>query len=80
MHQLSTLIAEGDFFALGQSVQIKASGPDKVLEIAAARAADPAIDLDTVFPMAERAQIGQDYKVIAGFDPQLLNTRRSYTP
>ena len=32
VHQLSTLIAEGDFFALGQSVQIKAAGPDKVLD------------------------------------------------
>lgn len=32
MHQLSTLITEGEFFALGQSVQIKASGPDKVLD------------------------------------------------
>ena len=32
VHQLSTLIAEGDFFAMGQSVQIKASGPDKVLD------------------------------------------------
>jgi hypothetical protein len=30
--------------------------------------------------MAERAQIAQDYKLIAGFDPQLLNARRSYTP
>jgi hypothetical protein len=58
----------------------RAHGPDKVLEIAAARAADPAVDLDVVFPMAERAQIGQDYKLIAGFDPQLLNARRSYTP
>ena len=32
VHQLSTLITEGDFFALGQSVQIKAAGPDKVLD------------------------------------------------
>lgn len=32
VHQLSTLIVEGDFFALGQSVQIKAAGPDKVLD------------------------------------------------
>ena len=56
----------------------RAHGPDKVLEIAAARAADPSIDLDAVFPLAERAQIAQDYKVIAGFDPQLLNARRSY--
>ena len=58
----------------------RAHGPDKVLEIAAARAADSATDLETVFPMAERAQIAQDYKLIAGFDPQLLNARRSYTP
>ena len=58
----------------------RAHGPDKVLEIAAARAADPATDLDAVFPMDERAEIAQGYKVIAGFDPQLLNARRSYTP
>ena len=32
VHQLSMLITEGDFFALGQSVQIKATGPDKVLD------------------------------------------------
>jgi len=32
VHQLSTAMAEGDFFALGQTVQIKASGPDKVLD------------------------------------------------
>jgi len=32
VHQLSGLIADGDFFALGQVVQIKASGPDKVLD------------------------------------------------
>ena len=32
VHQLSGLIAGGDFFALGQVVQIKASGPDKVLD------------------------------------------------
>ena len=32
VHQLSTLIAEGDFYAMGQPVQIKASGPDKVLD------------------------------------------------
>ncbi len=58
----------------------RAHGPDKVLEIAAARAADPGTDLATVFPMAERAQIAQDYKVIAGFDPTLLSERASYTP
>jgi hypothetical protein len=31
-HQLSNLIAGGDFYALGQVVQIKASGHDKVLD------------------------------------------------
>jgi len=32
VHQLSELIATGDFFAMGQSVQFKAAGPDKVLD------------------------------------------------
>ena len=58
----------------------RAHGPDKVLEIAAARAADPATDLAVVFPIPERAQIAQDYKLIAGFDPVQLRQRRSYTP
>ena len=58
----------------------RAHGPDKVLEIAAARAADPATDLTAVFPVSERARIAQDYKLIAGFDPVLLKQRHSYTP
>ena len=32
VHQLSDLITAGDFFALGQSVQFKATSPDKVLD------------------------------------------------
>ncbi len=32
VHQLSDLIINGDFFALGQVVPIKAAGPDKVLD------------------------------------------------
>jgi hypothetical protein len=32
IYQLTTLMTQGDFFALGQSVQIKASGADKVLD------------------------------------------------
>ena len=32
MHQLSELITSGDFYALGQPVQFKASSPDKVLD------------------------------------------------
>ena len=32
VHELTKLMIQGDFFALGQSLQIKASGPDKVLD------------------------------------------------
>jgi hypothetical protein len=32
VHQLSELIASGDFYALGQPVQIKTTSPDKVLD------------------------------------------------
>jgi hypothetical protein len=32
VHQLSDLIVSGDFYALGQPVQIKATSPDKVLD------------------------------------------------
>lgn len=32
VHQLSALITSGDFYALGQTVQIKAAGPDRVLD------------------------------------------------
>ncbi|MBZ2206501.1 BREX system P-loop protein BrxC [Massilia soli] len=32
VHQLSELIASGDFYALGQPVQIKTASPDKVLD------------------------------------------------
>lgn len=32
VHQLSGLITTGDFYALGQSVQFKAAGPEKVLD------------------------------------------------
>jgi 2-polyprenyl-6-methoxyphenol hydroxylase-like FAD-dependent oxidoreductase len=58
----------------------RAHGPDKVLEIAAARALDPATDLAVAFPMVERARIAHDYKLIAGFDPAQLRQRHSYTP
>ena len=32
VHQLSELIAAGDFYALGQQIQIKSTSPDKVLD------------------------------------------------
>ncbi|MFM1885690.1 MAG: 3-hydroxybenzoate 6-hydroxylase [Pseudomonadota bacterium] len=58
----------------------RAHGPDKCLEIAMQRAPTADVDLGAVFPVDERAKISQDYKVIAGFDPQWLRERRSYTP
>ena len=37
-------------------------------------------DLVALLPMAERRQIADDYKKIAGFDPQALNDRASFDP
>ena len=58
----------------------RAHGPDRVLEIAQARAPSAAEDLDRVFPKSERADIAQSYKALAGFEPAQLAARRSYTP
>ncbi len=57
----------------------RAGGPDKVLEIARQRASDPSVDLDKAVPMAERAEIAASYKQLAGFDPEWLNARESYS-
>jgi 2-polyprenyl-6-methoxyphenol hydroxylase-like FAD-dependent oxidoreductase len=57
----------------------RAQGPDKVLELARQRAAEPAIDLALVLPMAEREEIAAGYKRLAGFDPELLNARQSWS-
>lgn len=57
----------------------RAQGPDKVLELARQRAADPAADLAALLPIDERAAISADYKRLAGFDPELLNARESWS-
>lgn len=57
----------------------RAQGPDKVMDLAQARAPDPADDLDASLPMAERAAVAAEYKRIAGFDPVQLGRRSSYT-
>jgi 2-polyprenyl-6-methoxyphenol hydroxylase-like FAD-dependent oxidoreductase len=57
----------------------RAQGPDKVLELARQRATKPATDLAEVLPMAEREEIAADYKRLAGFDPELLNARASWS-
>ncbi|MGE3690290.1 MAG: flavin-dependent oxidoreductase [Novosphingobium sp.] len=57
----------------------RAGGPDKVLELARQRAADPTSDLDKLLPVQERAEISAGYRKLAGFDPALLNARESWS-
>jgi 2-polyprenyl-6-methoxyphenol hydroxylase-like FAD-dependent oxidoreductase len=57
----------------------RANGPDQVMELAEQRAPDPQDDLDAALPMAERQAIADRYKQVAGFDPQTLNARPSYS-
>ncbi|MET0589304.1 MAG: FAD-dependent oxidoreductase [Novosphingobium sp.] len=57
----------------------RAQGPDMVLEVARQRASDPAIDLETAVPLAERVEIAASYKKLAGFDPASLNARQSWS-
>jgi 2-polyprenyl-6-methoxyphenol hydroxylase-like FAD-dependent oxidoreductase len=57
----------------------RAQGPDKVLELARQRMSAPEADLDDVLPLTERTEIADNYKRLAGFDPQLLNTRESWS-
>lgn len=58
----------------------RAQGPDLVLELARQRLQGGKGDLDTVLPFAERAEIADNYKKLAGFDPASLNARESYDP
>jgi len=57
----------------------RAQGPDRVMDIAEARAPRPDDDLDALFPWGERAEIAAEYKRVAGFDPQALNAQKSYS-
>jgi 2-polyprenyl-6-methoxyphenol hydroxylase-like FAD-dependent oxidoreductase len=57
----------------------RANGPDQVMEIADQRAPGADDDLDTALPFAERQAIADEYKRLAGFSPQTLNERRSYS-
>lgn len=58
----------------------RAQGPDKVMDLAEERAPTPEHDLDAALPHHERAEIAAEYKKVAGFDPAILNARRSYSP
>ncbi|MGZ3377028.1 MAG: flavin-dependent oxidoreductase [Phenylobacterium sp.] len=57
----------------------RAQGPDKVMDLAQARAPLPGDDLDARLPVAERAEIAAEYKRVAGFDPAALNAKPSYS-
>jgi 2-polyprenyl-6-methoxyphenol hydroxylase-like FAD-dependent oxidoreductase len=54
-------------------------GPDRVLDLARERLAQGGA-LDDVLPLDERRAIAQHYKQAAGFDPNELNQRISYSP
>lgn len=53
----------------------RAGGPDEVLDVIENRAPDGFDDIDAISPLAERKQIADRYKVLAGFDKDTLNNR-----
>jgi 2-polyprenyl-6-methoxyphenol hydroxylase-like FAD-dependent oxidoreductase len=54
-------------------------GPEIVMKLAHERAPGGFGDIETVLPLAERAEIAASYKRTAGFDPTLLNERPSWS-
>ncbi|MFD1931228.1 flavin-dependent oxidoreductase [Nonomuraea mangrovi] len=54
-------------------------GPEIVMKLAHERAPDGFTDIERILPRAELAAIAAGYKRKAGFDPELLNQRPSYT-
>lgn len=58
----------------------RATGPERVMQLARERAPEGFDDIESVIPLDERRRIATDYKVAAGFLPELLNERPSLTP
>ncbi|WP_230115252.1 flavin-dependent oxidoreductase [Microbacterium oxydans] len=58
----------------------RATGPERVMQLARERAPHGFADIDEVIPRAERERIAADYKTAAGFLPEILNDRPSLTP
>jgi 2-polyprenyl-6-methoxyphenol hydroxylase-like FAD-dependent oxidoreductase len=50
----------------------RANGPDQVMDLAEQRAPNPDDDLEALLPMAERQEIADAYKRVAGFDPATM--------
>lgn len=57
----------------------RGNGPEQVMQLAEERAPDGFDDIDDVIPLAEREEIANRYKRVAGFQKDALNTRASYT-
>lgn len=57
----------------------RATGPERVMLLAAERAPEGFAHIDEVVPRAERERIAADYKAAAGFLPEVLNARASLT-
>ncbi|MGN7860495.1 flavin-dependent oxidoreductase [Microbacterium sp. 22303] len=55
----------------------RATGPERVMLLAAERAPQGFTRIDDVIPRAEREEIANAYKRAAGFDPSILNERSS---
>lgn len=55
----------------------RATGPERVMLLAAERAPQGFARIDDVIPRAEREEIANAYKRAAGFDPAILNDRAS---
>lgn len=51
----------------------RGDGPDRILDIVAARAPQGYADIETVMPLHERIAFAQRYKLIAGMDREALN-------
>ena len=55
----------------------RGDGPDKVLDIVAARAPDGFERIEDVMSQSEMATLADGYKSVAGFAPKALNARAS---
>ncbi|QAB18207.1 flavin-dependent oxidoreductase [Leucobacter muris] len=55
------------------------TGPERVMQIASERAPDGFVDVHDVIPREELESIAAEYKIAAGFHPEQLNARSSFT-
>jgi 2-polyprenyl-6-methoxyphenol hydroxylase-like FAD-dependent oxidoreductase len=58
----------------------RSMGPERVMQMARERAPEGFVDIHDVIDRAELEEIAAAYKRVAGFDPEVLNERASWTP